>query len=393
MSTNQTKLISILMQMGMPKNGRKDANGKPIRAALPGLLVGEPGIAKTDVVNHIARMIAEKSGQSFPIETYPTPQLNAEDMSGLPVPNREDKVTDLYPLRIGKQVIEAKRGCVFLDEISSAPASVGAAALTFIQNGQLGQTLLDPAVARMAAMNPAEIAAAGRELTAPESNRFCWIPWDLESADWVDWMRGGAGAAKEVVILPDNWEADYWNEAMQLVTSFIERHPTALHNCPQAHDASQAWNSPRSWTNSTRLMAACLSVGESHSSGLTTEAIEGCIGEDTATKFLTWVRELDLPDPEAILANPDKVKMPERADKLSVVCEAIVVASTREHPQRKQRAQVCYDILEELFETKSDMALPAIQQMVRRLPNRAERPNINIPAIKTAFAKMNIDLG
>lgn len=392
MSANQTKLVSILMQMGMPKNGRVDKNGDAIRSAMPGLLVGEPGIGKTDVLNHIARMIEKESNQAFPIETYPTPQLNAEDMSGLPVPNREDKVTDLYPLRIGKSLIETKRGCVFMDEISSAPPPVGAAALTFIQNGVIGQTKLDPAVARMAAMNPAEIAAAGRELTAPESNRFCWIKWKLEAEDWIDWMRGGDGAAKHICILPQNWEKDYWEEASQLVTMYIARHISALQDCPPAHDAAKAWRSPRSWTNATRLFAACLSVGESHVSELTVEGLEGCLGEDGAAEFVNWVRELDLPDPETILANPDKVKLPDRADKLSVVCESLCLAATKEHAQRKQRAEVAYKIFEELFESKSDMALPAIQRMVKRLPDRSERPKINVTAIKDAFDKMGIKL-
>ena len=392
MSAKQTKLVSILMQMGMSKNGRVDSKGNPVRAALPGLLVGEPGIGKTDVLNHIARMIEEASKEPFPIETYPMPQLNAEDLSGLPVPNKETMTTDLYPLRIGKKVIDAGQGCIFLDELSSAPASVGAAGLTFVQNGYLGQTRVDHAVARMAAMNPAEIAAAGRDLTAPESNRFCWVKWTLAFEDWIDWMRGGDGAAKSIIILPQDWEKDYWEEASSLVTMYISRHASELQVCPSPVDASQAWPSPRSWTNATRLLAACLSVGESYMSELYIEALEGCVGESAATQFVTWVRALDLPDPEEILANPDKVKLPERADKLSVVCESLVLAATKEHPERKKRSHIAYKILEELFETKSDMALPAIQRMIQRIPNRPERPPINVLAIKEAFDKMGINL-
>jgi len=398
MSANQTRIISMAMQMGMEKSGyvigkTKDGKGNIYRReAVPCLLVGPPGVAKTDILKHIARMIEEKINKPFPIETYAAPQLNAEDLAGLPVPNREDKTTDLYPLRIGKSLIEHGRGVAFIDELSSGTGPVGASCLTFLQNGIIGQTKLDPAVARMAAMNPAEIAAAGRELTAPESNRFLWIQWTLEASDWVDWMRGGEGAAKHIQMLPNQWEADFFDEASKLVTMYISRHQSALLDVPEPHDASKPWASPRSWFNATRFLAACFAVGEGVKTELAMEAMGGCVGPETASQFLNWVQQLDLPDPEAILANPHNVKLPDRADKLSVVTESLVLAATKEHPKRKERAQVAYKILEALFEDRADMAIPAIQTMIKRLPNRAERPAINVLAIKTALTGMGIKM-
>lgn len=377
--------------MGMDKSGRRDKTGKLMTSAVPGLLVGNPGIGKTDVLKHIAEQVEKALKKPFPIETYATPQLNAEDLSGLPVPNLVEKVTDLYPLRIGKKLREAGMGVAFMDEISSAPPPVGAAALTFIQNGLLGETKLPDSVCRMAAMNPAEVAAAGRELTAPESNRFCWIEWELAMPDWIDFMRGGEGAAGNVVILPQNWERNYWDTASNYVTMYIRRHESALMDMPDADDASKAWASPRSWYNATRLIAACLSVGESMLTELTIEAVKGCIGGGAQQAFTNWVVEMDLPDPEEILSNPKGVELPKRDDKLGLVLESLALAAVREHPNRKQRVQVCYKILESLFESKNDIAMPPIQHLVRNIDDRSERPAINHSAIREALVKMGID--
>ena len=389
MSANQTKLLSMLMQMGMEKSGLKDKNGKSKAKALPALLVGDPGIAKTDIVQHIGRSLQKALNVKFPVEIYACPQLNAEDLAGLPVPDRETKTTELYPLRIGKSLMEAKAGVAFLDEYSSAQPAVGAAALTFIQNGRIGETQLSEAVARVLAMNPAEIAAAGRELTAPESNRVCWIDWDLEPVDWIDYMRGGAGAAKDIVVLPNDWELNFFGKASALVTGFIGKMPGSLLVVPDAANASQAWRSPRSWENCTRILAACYSLGYDTGTNLTVNAIQGCIGSTGATEFLTWVTEMDLPDPEFLLANPD-TELPTRADRLMVTMDSVVLAATAERPDRATRVQAAAHIIETVFAKNSGVALPALQMLMIRCPDRNEKPKFNTNAVLDALKRVGL---
>jgi hypothetical protein len=52
--------------------------------------------------------------------------------------------------------------------------------------------------------------------------------------------------------------------------------------------------------------------------------LSGCVGEGAALEFCQWVRELDLPDPEGLLANPKSYVHPERADQAYAILSAVV---------------------------------------------------------------------
>lgn len=317
---NQAKLLSIIMQTGLPKAGVS----KP--EAIPFALIGPPGTAKTAVVTEIANELSTELDKPFPAETLALPQTMPESLGGCPVPNWDDKVMELFVLRVGAQLKRAQQGVLFLDELTSAPAPVGAAAQTVIQNGKLGDFQLPSSVSRGVAMNDPETATAARPLSSAESNRFCWIPWELDVVSWTNYMLGGKGLAANVTVLPDNWERIHYRFAASLVTHYCRRMPKDLLREPPVHDATQPWPSPRSWRNAARLIAACKSVGEPIGSELTTAAISGCVGEDVTLKFLDFVRNLDIPDPEEVLKDPENYPLPERDDKLLAAVNAVATA-------------------------------------------------------------------
>ena len=62
----------------------------------------------------------------------------------------------------------------------------------------------------------------------------------------------------------------------------------------------------------------------------------------TGVEFLTWLAEADLPDPEAVLANPEAFVLPERGDRayaaLSSVAAAVAANPTADRWERGWRA-------------------------------------------------------
>ncbi len=74
-----------------------------------------------------------------------------------------------------------------------------------------------------------------------------------------------------------------------------------------------------------RLLAACdaAQAGEDVTASLAT----GCVGEGAGLEFLAWRRALDLPDPEAVLDNPDGFRLPSRGDQAHAVLAAVVAAA------------------------------------------------------------------
>ena len=327
MST-QTKLLSILVQTGF-HGGRN----------IPVMLEGEPGIAKTQVIFALGDSIAKVIDKPFPVEVFVAPQRLPEDVGGLPVPDLENNQVRQLPLSTGKKLMSAGRGIFFVDEYSSANQAMGGACMTMIQDHRLGDNVLPQAVAMVAAMNPADCAANGRDLTPPESNRFCFIRWKLTFDDWADYMQGGEGATRDTVILPPNWEKDNGVKARSLIVSFLKRNSSLFdikQTMPKSFDASKPWASPRSWENASRVIAACLATGHSTLSDVTHEGVRGCVGDGAANQFVTWVRKMDLPDPEEVLKNADKFKFGKmRSDKVQAILEGVATVAQQDRKERK----------------------------------------------------------
>ena len=351
------KLISICMQMGLQGGDR-----------VVFMLVGEPGIAKTKGVEAIARKLNKELGIPFGCEIWSGPQIQAEDAAGLPVPNLEEGVTRLLPLRIGHDVMPIGAGVLCIDEFGSLSPSQEAAFLNMLQGGRLGEQTLPNAIAMGGMMNPEEAgAAAGRALSAAAANRLVWVPWTLDSQAWFDYMLGGEGLSAEIKVLPKDWEESHGHIARSLVVSFLRKNPGQLQNMPPEHDASKAWPSPRSWETASRLLAAILSTGESEKSDLANLAVSGCVGA-AAEPFMSWLINLDLPDPEEVLANPDKADklLPmKREDHLAVSLEAMAVAACQDREDLKERWETAWEILTPIFIDRKDVGIEAAKTLAR----------------------------
>ncbi|HEX3965252.1 MAG TPA: hypothetical protein VHZ03_52840 [Trebonia sp.] len=63
--------------------------------------------------------------------------------------------------------------------------------------------------------------------------------------------------------------------------------------------------------------------------------VRGAVGDGAGTEFLAWHTEMDLPDPEEVLANPGKFQLPERGDRAYAALASIAAAvATRPTPER-----------------------------------------------------------
>jgi hypothetical protein len=54
--------------------------------------------------------------------------------------------------------------------------------------------------------------------------------------------------------------------------------------------------------------------------------VRGAVGEGAGTEFLAWQAEMDLPDPEEVLADPDAFQLPERGDRAYAALASIAAA-------------------------------------------------------------------
>ncbi|HUX15342.1 MAG TPA: AAA family ATPase, partial [Phycisphaerae bacterium] len=206
-------------------------------------------------------------------------------------------------------------------ELTTCPPSVQAACLRVVHERVVGDTPLPVDTVRVLAMaNPPEQAAGGWSLSPPMANRFVHLHWKVSHMDWCKGMMENWQIPK-VPVLPDKW-ADGILHARGLVTSYISRSPTSLQAFPKDASAQGlAWPSCRTWDYAATGIAAALSLNLNP-----LPFTEGCVGSHEARKFQIWLKNLDLPDPEVLLAAPEKFIPPERQDKLFAVLTSVTAA-------------------------------------------------------------------
>jgi hypothetical protein len=301
-----------------------EALGIAVAARVPVLLWGAPGTGKTSAI----RAMAQAMG--LPCETVIASIREPSDFAGLPVVTG-DSVRFAPPLW-AVRLAQAGTGLLFLDELSTAPPAVQAALLRVVLERTVGDLALPADVAVVAAANPPEQAADGWDLSAPLANRLCHLAWEATPGSVADGLAGG-WAAPVVPLLPDGWEAG--EVAVKgIVAAFLRVRP-ALAVAPPASaaDAGRGWPSPRTWEMTARLLTAADQANASRAAR--SALVRGAVGDGAGTEFLAWLTEMDLPDPEEVLADPGKFRLPERGDRAYAAVASIAAAvAARPTPER-----------------------------------------------------------
>ncbi len=292
-----------------------EALGVAVAAGVPVLLWGAPGTGKTSAIRSMA------DGAGWPCETVIAAIREPSDFSGLPVVI--GGVVHFAPPRWAERLAAAGRGLLFLDEISTAPPAVQAALLRVVLERVVGDLDLPDGVVVVAAANPPEQAADGWDLSAPLANRFCHLDWEVDPAAFAEGIVGG-WPAPEIPALPEGWEGGLAQERA-LVSAFVSVRPGLTCALPtDAARAGRGWPSPRTWEMAAVLSCAARAVGASP--GVRTALVTGAVGQGAGTEFLLWQEEMDLPDPEVVLGDPDRFVVPERGDRAYAALSAVAAA-------------------------------------------------------------------
>lgn len=360
-----------------------------IQANVSTLLVGAPGVGKTAILQQIVREIGRlRNKGDFPLVITNAAQAMPEELGGAQVPNHETRTMDSYAMGQIKALIKAGVGVHFIDEYGSCGPQMRAACLSVFEGRLYGDTVL-PNVAVVAAMNPPSVATNGSEMTLPESNRPFWLPWEVDNAAYFDYLLGGPGAVANVRLLPDDWE-EHLPKARSLVAMYLKRNPNAVHCEPPPEKATGPWPSRRSWVNAARMFAATRACGFELASDQVHAAVRGFIGQAHADEFFRWVKDMDLPDPEALLAAPKTGAklVPEKHDRAIACLESVAAAAIEDRPNKVKRWEAAWEILTPVIETHQDRAMSAGAILASRMPAGAQ-----FPAVAAKILKARRDMG
>ena len=284
---------------------------------LPVLLWGAPGSGKTAAIRALA---AERHAY---VETLIGSQIEAADVGGQPFV-RDSEVAIAPPAwakRIAAILSRGGAAWLFLDELSTAPASVQAAFLHVINEREVaGLSLVGCRM--LAAANPADTAADNGWISPAMANRWVHVEWKPTVESWLVGILSNFGAG---------WTSSQASVA-PAIADWIRRKPDQLDALPADASRERAWPSRRSWTAAVRLLSAVDGGNKSpHAEAL----LAAAVGPGAVRECAEFLRALDLPDPEALLAG--SAGMPKRRDQIYAVVAAVAATALLDRTDRDAR--------------------------------------------------------
>ncbi|GAA4624228.1 MoxR family ATPase [Actinoallomurus vinaceus] len=303
-----------------------------VSANLPVLLWGEPGIGKSAGL----RQLADSLG--VPLETVIASVHEPSDFAGLPIVGDDPATTGvpMAPPDWAVRLTTAGRGLVFFDELSSAPPAVQAALLRVVLERRVGSLTLPEPVRVVAAANPPSSAADGWHLSPPLANRFVHLRWTHDPRTVARGMAGTWPAVSLPRVDPSRVPSAV-ARARGVIAGFLTARPGLTHSLPgDAESRGGAWPSPRTWEMALRLLAVGYATGADDKA--VAAALIGAGGDGAGMELLTYLEQLDLPDPNRVLADPDAFALPARGDRQLAFLTAVVSAVQTDLTRRRWEA-------------------------------------------------------
>jgi MoxR-like ATPase len=262
----------------------------------PVMLWGPPGVGKSQMVAQIA------ADHRVPMIDIRLSQMEPSDLRGIPFRTGE-RVDWAVPAILPDRDRHGSSGILFLDEITSAPPSVSAAAYQLILDRRLGEYRVPDHWAIFAAGNRQGDRGVTYSMPAPLANRFSHFEVETHLDDWVAWA--------------------YRVGIDERVIAFLRFRPELLFDFDPAHNPV-AFPSPRSWEFAHRCLKKFEDIPE-----LLQGTLQGCVGPAAGIEMAAFVKSLDqMPDLDAILAG-DVVPVPREIDLQYAVAAALVGRAIR----------------------------------------------------------------
>lgn len=227
------------------------------------MLWGPPGVGKSQGIRQVAKIIKEETGKSVCITDVRLLMFNPVDLRGIPTANA-DKTAAVWlkPQIFQMDPSENIINILFLDEITSAPPSVQAAAYQITLDRTIGEHTLPDNCIVIAAGNRTTDKSVAYSMPKALANRLCHFEIIGNYESWHNWA------------LQANIHGS--------VIGFLDYKPHLLVQ-NEVENTANAFPTPRTWEMVSNILSY---ISEQMSDVF--PLISGCIGETTAAEFREW---------------------------------------------------------------------------------------------------------
>jgi len=269
----------------------------------PCLIVGKPGIGKTDIVSQVAENLKQDLIVSHPVTSDPT------DAKGLPFPSKDGKSAKFLPFGDLDKAIKAKKNTIwFLDDLGQAMPSVQAAFMQLVLSRAIGEHVISNKITFLAATNRRQDKAGVQGILEPLKSRFTILNLETDIDAWCQWAID--------------------NSMPSEIIAFIRFRPNLLHDFNPTADMENS-PCPRTWEKVGRFFNL------NQNDNLLYEFTRGLVGEGASVEFLSFLKIYKtLPSIDALLLNPDTVDIPRELNALYAITIGLAAKAKEENFSR-----------------------------------------------------------
>lgn len=253
------------------------------------LLLGPPGIGKTQIAREVARQVGGKAWVNDLSSSL------VEDLKGLPRPDG-DVMTFIPDHKLHEACQDGAKGVFVLDDLPAADRSLQVAARQLSLERRMHNHVLSDDVLVVVTGNRRSDGAAASTLPSHFRNSVTIIDVEANLDDYAEWYK--------TTTLPS------------AVLSFLTYRPAHLSQLPDKASENGAFATPRSWHAFAELMEPAKEAG------VLFDVASGTIGTGPASEFCAWLKLRDrlvqpkdlladpkraLPDPGTLIGHPDQL--------------------------------------------------------------------------------------
>jgi MoxR-like ATPase len=302
------------------------AEGEPV------VIWGPPGIAKTAIVNAVAKEysvrcldydLMTKAPEDFFLPSveestegwYKKAKLNPEEY--LPIYREEDgEKGDAMA-----NGVDGKGGVLFFDEMARCNPRVQNVCLKILNERRIGPWMIGSKWVVVAACNRENDDPGTFNWTATLSNRVQMYNYVSRYQDWEKWAKTAKLKNGDPAVMPE-------------ILSFLNFYHEEYYYSFDPDKKEESWPSPRSWTKASKVLqqetATRERAGKKFSEAEMERTLAGIVGKDAASAYIGFVRLSQKMDPKTIaLPYTDPAKAPKikslQVDERNALVAAILL--------------------------------------------------------------------
>lgn len=275
-------------------------------AGEPAHLEGEPGVGKTSIVQQVSKKVKRKLIYTRLSDKDPA------DARGMPIVDLKAQLTRwLTPAEFPQE------GCGpvtwFIDEWTQGFPSVQNVFGQALNERRIGEYKVPDSVYICAASNRAKDRAATNKMPSHIADRFVRLTLEADVDDWTRWA--------------------FANNVETEVIAFIRwMRGSRLSNFDPSKDVSPT---PRSWHKASNVLRTAKSSKLVLPQTVEERTYAGIVGDGAAAEFVGFLQVFrNMPDPTAILMNPDKYDVPKDPATLCAWANGLSAHATENNMDR-----------------------------------------------------------